>query len=106
MSRQPIARAIETRTLLIFTYHGEERTVEPHILGRSRTGNLMLSGWQRSGDSPGWRNYLVEEIENLTRTAIRFRGARSGYNPADPSFGAVLCRLGVAGEGNTAHARP
>ena len=105
MLRQPIRKAIETRTLLLVTYHGEERVVEPHILGRSLAGNLMLSGWQRSGDAPGWRNFLLDEIEALSRTAIRFRTARGGYNPPDPSFEAVLCRIGETGDGPAAHAK-
>lgn len=106
MQRQQIRKAIETRTVLLVTYHGEERVVEPHILGRSRAGNLMLSGWQRSGEAPGWRNFLLEEIEALGRTAIRFRAARSDYNPADPSFGTVFCRVGAPGEEHAADAKP
>ncbi|MGE0211318.1 MAG: hypothetical protein AB7S41_06460 [Parvibaculaceae bacterium] len=93
MSRRSICRAIETRTVLLVTYHGEKREVEPHIFGQSSAGNPLLSGWQRSGEAPGWRNFVVSEIEALERTVIRFKRPRDGYNPDDPSFGSIACRL-------------
>lgn len=104
MLRQPICRAIRSKTVLIFSYHDEIREVEPHILGLTRAGNLVLSGWQRSGERPGWRNFHVDEIGELTRTVIRFKTVRDGYNPDDNTFDRVICRLEGAPAGRRARA--
>lgn len=96
MFRQPICNSIEKRTVLFLTYQDEAREVEPHILGVSRAGNLVMSGWQRSGERPGWRNFLVPEIEELNRTAIRF-AARESYNSEDSTFERVICRIEASG---------
>ena len=93
MFRQPVKKAIETRTVLIFSYDGEEREVEPHILGVSTAGNVVVCGWQRSGELPGWRNYLLPGVTELTRTAIRFSAPHEGYNPEDSTFARITCRI-------------
>ena len=65
-----IKQALAERRLLQFDYHGYSRQVEPHALGHATEGRLALLAWQISGGSqseppPGWRTFLLGEIESL-----------------------------------------
>lgn len=97
--REIICEAIQNRNLLFFVYKGHERIVEPHLLGeKTETGNIVLNAWQVSGYSesynvPPWRNYLLDEITNLTVLNKTFSGARSGYNAVDKTMSRIICRL-------------
>ncbi len=96
-SEDLLCRAIRERRLVSFVYEGtspSRRTVEPHIIGRSREGHLLLSGWQRTGGSgEGWRNYHVPTMSDLAASDERFAGPRPGYNPDDDTFARILCGL-------------
>lgn len=65
-----LRQALEERRVVQFRYHGYSRRVEPHALGHVTEGRLALLGWQVSGGSaseppPGWRTFLLAEIESL-----------------------------------------
>ena len=93
MSGHLICQAIRTKHLLRFQYANLERLVEPHALGDDREGHLTLRGWQRSGMKPGWRNFLVSKASGFAITEETFRTAHMGYNPSDPFFVRVVCRI-------------
>ena len=40
-----IETAIADRLIIFLRYHGADRTVLPHILGKDRQGHLALSAW-------------------------------------------------------------
>lgn len=70
--REKIAKAIRSRTVLLFRYHGFVRQVEPHALGQITNGRLALLAWQTEGGSeseppPGWRTFVVREIAGLRK---------------------------------------
>jgi hypothetical protein len=93
-----VCDAIRTRRLLRFVYEGYERVVEPHLYGINTANHEMLSaylvgGWSRTDTSAGWRNYLVREMYDVHVLAESFTGARPEYNPDDPAFRQVHCRL-------------
>ncbi|RLQ88995.1 WYL domain-containing protein [Notoacmeibacter ruber] len=60
-----------------FEYDGLKRVVEIHVIGRSRTGDLILFGWQVAGNSSsgnlGWRYFRLSKIEQCSSI-----GGRSG----------------------------
>ena len=93
MSQSVICGAIQSKRVLRFSYRGQPRSVEPHILGHDREGDLILNGWQQSGSRPDWRNFHVAKISGLTTTETTFQGARAGYRRDDDSFHRVLCQL-------------
>ena len=80
-----IKQALAERRLLQFDYHGYSRKVEPHALGHATEGRLALLGWQISGGSaseppPGWRAFLLGEIEALKILRPTFT-PRPDYHP-------------------------
>jgi predicted DNA-binding transcriptional regulator YafY len=84
-----ITQAIASRQLVQITYgNGAEgkRLVEPHLLGTTTTGQAALQGWfvegaSKSGQGPGWRNYLLSRILSIELTQQTFSGPRPGFNP-------------------------
>ncbi|HEU4586341.1 MAG TPA: hypothetical protein VFR95_11355 [Gemmatimonadaceae bacterium] len=93
-----ICQAIRSRRLLIFGYGNAVRVVEPHLYGVNTAGHEALSAWLRPGLSRadpegGWRMYLAEDLRRMQALPEIFRGPREGYNPNDPHFTEVFCRL-------------
>lgn len=93
-----ICTAIARRQLLMFGYADAVRVVEPHLYGRNTAGHDALSAWLRPGQSRadpegGWRMYLVEGLQAVQALPELFDGPREGFNPDDPHFEAVYCRL-------------
>ena len=93
MSEQQIVNAIRHRLVLSISYKNETRTIEPHLLGYDRDGNLTLSAWQTSGLKPGWRDFHVGKLRAMSTTGQTFARARPGYNPMDTTLTRVVCRL-------------
>lgn len=95
-----ICHAIGERQLLMFGYGGAVRVVEPHVYGRNTAGHEALSawmrpGWSRSDPEGGWRMFRLDGIEQLQSLPERFESARPGYNPDDPHFADIFCRVAV-----------
>ena len=93
-----ICDAIRARRLLRFVYDGYERVVEPHHYGVNGAGHEVLSGWLVSGWSssdpePGWRTYLIDQMQGTAALAESFSGTREGYNPNDSRMVRVYCRI-------------
>jgi WYL domain len=79
-----LREALAARSVVTFTYKGQTRTVEPHALGRANDDKPALLAWQTSGGSntkppPGWRVFIVAEIEGLAVTAETFAKPRADY---------------------------
>jgi predicted DNA-binding transcriptional regulator YafY len=91
-----IKRAIEQKQVCSIYYEGDEpggrglREIEPVALGRSKAGNMVLRGWDRTGAShtaykgeqplPSWRLFRVDKISMLKPTRENFTQAQLGYN--------------------------
>ena len=91
-----IKKSIEQRQVCSIYYEGDEpggrglREIEPVALGRSKAGNLVLRGWDRTGAShtaykgeqplPSWRLFRVDKISMLKPTRENFTQAQPGYN--------------------------
>ncbi len=72
-----IRQALREQRVVSFRYHGHARRVEPHALGAVSRERPALLGWQISGGSkseppPGWRTFLLEEMEGLRLTRTKF----------------------------------
>ena len=93
-----ICEAIRRKRLLQFAYDDLTRVVEPHLLGRKTSGNVVLSaylvdGYPESDHEPYWRNFVVDEMEFMVMLDEEFSGPRSGFNPDDKTMVEVFCRL-------------
>ncbi len=80
-----LRQALQERRVVQFRYHGYARLVEPHALGHVTEGRLALLGWQLSGGSaseppPGWRTFVLAEIEWLEPGRKTFT-PRPDYRP-------------------------
>jgi hypothetical protein len=96
-----ICDAIRARRLVRFVYDGYERVAEPHLYGISTANHEVLSaylvgGWSASEGAPGWRKYLVREMDDIQALAESFAGPRPGYNPDDRQMRQIFCRLEAA----------
>jgi predicted DNA-binding transcriptional regulator YafY len=83
-----ICDAIANKKIITFMYiHNDNsgyRTVEPYQIGYNDIGHKALSAWFLSGTSesdagPGWREYLIDNISDVTITEDSFTGDRDEY---------------------------
>jgi hypothetical protein len=89
-----VCRAIREWRLVRLVYKDALRMVEPHLFGFAASEEPMFSGWQVSGRSGvGWRNFHFSGVSGLALTDETFSEPRPDYNPDDPSFARITCRL-------------
>lgn len=103
MSQTMLCGSIKAKRLVRFYYNDDKepgvRTVEPHMVARTKTEAMALSGWYVTGASashsgPGWRTYLLSEISQLVVLDETFAGAREGFKAdGGKSFHDVQCAL-------------
>jgi predicted DNA-binding transcriptional regulator YafY len=79
-----LRQALKEKRVVVFTYHGHARTVEPHALGRGVEDRPVLLAWQTAGGSsseppPGWRVFLLAEIQTIKPTEVTFVKVRPDY---------------------------
>lgn len=80
MNQQKIEQAIRSKSIVEFTYRGNRRIVEPHVLGVIG-GILQVLGYQTDGSSssggiPEWRRFELSRISKLSVTRDSFPGRR------------------------------
>jgi hypothetical protein len=56
----------------------------------------MRPGWSRTNPEGGWRLFHADALERVQTLPELFAGARPDFNPADPHFAEVYCRLAPA----------
>jgi hypothetical protein len=122
-SQSSIIDAINNRKVITIFYAGEKterkgyRTIQPHVLGVSKAGNLVLRAWQEAGDSdgfngigrkprwdhekfnhngvlPGWRLFRVDAIKSFAPTGANFEVIKDSpkpkYNPNDLGMNSII----------------
>ena len=94
---QLITDAINTLQVLKFTYSGIDRVVEPHAIGISRTGKVLLRCFQTLGGhvTPGheWDLCELSKISNLRVSGDSFQGPRPGYRKGDSRMVSIFAQL-------------
>ena len=103
MTLSELCKAIQTRHLVRFYYNLDKepgfRTVEPHMVARTKRGLLALSAWylygaSESHEGQGWRIYLLSGISQVTILQDEFAGPRDSYKAdGGKSFHDVQCGL-------------
>ena len=103
MSVEALCSAIRSRHLVRFYYSGDKaigyRVVEPHMIAYNSLNNLVLSAWFLNGPSesqaaPGWREYLITGISQVSEMVQQFAWPRQGYQPGGGTlFHDVVCEL-------------
>jgi hypothetical protein len=100
MHESVICEALAQRRLLRFRYkeRATDSVVEPYLYGENSAGHLVISAWLVSGETHAasamlWRQYFVHEMHWVEMLAERFGTNRPGYNPTDPHFREIRCRV-------------
>lgn len=94
-----ICEAIRKRQLIEFHYEGHLRIVEPQILGKNKTGNMILSAWQvgghpQSDSKKPWRDYKIVRFSKLRTLKVKFAGPRPGFvKGGGKKFSRIFCEL-------------
>lgn len=96
---QTLADAIQHKRVIEFIYDGCQRIVEPHAVGYSSQGNLLLRCYQVGGQSrsspvPDWRLMTVAKIQNLGVVPNRhFTSPRDDYKRGDSAMATIYAQL-------------
>ncbi|WP_428000136.1 hypothetical protein [Acidovorax sp.] len=98
MHSNTLTAAIQQRRVVVLSYHGYTRTVEPHCVGRGSDGTEKLRCWQTSGGSDsgerqGWKLLNVNEIHGAATTEATFPSARTGYARGDKAMRQIFAQL-------------
>ena len=80
MSKEKLAllnKAIDGKMLVKFNYDTCQRLVEPHLLGETNKGNLILKAYQIAGNTkrskvPCWGSFTIGKIQNLELVETTF----------------------------------
>lgn len=96
--RSTLCNAISDQRIVEFHYRNKKRVVEPHKVGKTTKGNVVLSGYQIEGHGneitpPDWGLYKLSKIDGLTVTDRTFNGPRPNYSPSDQRMSRIYCRL-------------
>lgn len=88
-----LRKAVLGRHLIQFLYEGNTKVLEPHLVAYDMRGHIFLRGWFLRGnqvlDEPGWQNYMLGGMSELTVLPETFAKARLGYNPNDPNYSCI-----------------
>jgi len=88
-----IASAIKSHHQLEFIYRRESQTVEPYCCGIGKDNRGLLSAWQVYGESPGWRQFHVDDMVGLRDNNKVFQPGRVGYPPNDSAMQSVHAHI-------------
>ncbi len=94
-----IQDAIRNHRVLSIEYEPGERIVEPHVLGRSSEGHLLLRAFQVSGESASgephnWKLFRLDRLSAANDSGSEFDGPRAQYNPDDSAMkGGIIERI-------------
>jgi len=81
MNQQLLEQAIQSKSIVEFTYKNHHRVAEPHVLG-VKDGVIQFLGYQVGGSSssggplPEWRRFDLDKIIGLVVTDNKFPGRR------------------------------
>jgi hypothetical protein len=119
VNRNDIVDAIQNRDVVYIYYSGDKtvnrgfRTIEPHVLGKSTAGNLVLRAWQQAGatdsgrpakrtndEIAGWRLFRLDGITTFMKTMKHFvvnqNNVHPNYNPEDSQMSEIIIAINPA----------
>jgi hypothetical protein len=94
-----VRHAIEAREVLEIDYPPGKRYIEPHALGYSADGNVLLRAFQTtgagaSGEHANWKLLRIDRVGAAGLTGSVFSGARPDYRRGDKSMkGGIIAQL-------------
>jgi predicted DNA-binding transcriptional regulator YafY len=94
-----VKSAIEGRTTISLDYYPGARTVEPHALGYSASGDVLLrayqtSGASESGENVNWKLFRLDRAGSVSDGGSSFAGPRPEYRRGDKAMkGGIIAQL-------------
>lgn len=92
-----LINSIKNKNIITFTYSNLPRTAEPHAIGVSRAGNIVLRCYQTEGGHirPGheWDLCDITKIQDLVVQDKSFLNARPNYKKGDKHMTAIYAEL-------------
>jgi hypothetical protein len=94
-----VKHAIEGRQVLEINYPPGKRFVEPHALGYSADGNVLLRAYQiagasASGEHVNWKLFRIDRAGGAGPTGNVFGGPRPDYKRGDSAMkGGIIAQL-------------
>ncbi|HEX5385992.1 MAG TPA: WYL domain-containing protein [Gemmatimonadales bacterium] len=94
---EQLVRATQEHRVVTFMYDGLRRMVEPHMVALHGAGEAVLMGYQtagfsRTGEVPGWRTFIVSEVQDLDVLDRTFPGPRPDFNAAHQELTEIFAR--------------
>jgi hypothetical protein len=92
-----LVRATLDHRVASFTYRGRRRTVEPHLIGLHEAGEALLVAYQTGGESgsgelPGWRTFVLTEIDAVDAEGEMF-SPQPGFTPEAHRMVEIFARV-------------
>ena len=103
-----ISQAIAEMRCLEIYYEPGSRLIEPHAVGYSKDGNVLLRAYQTSGASASgehthWKLFRLDRMMSAHMTADYFIGPREGYKTGDKVMkGGIISELPLRNRMNQA----
>lgn len=94
-----VQHAIEAREVLEINYDPGVRVIEPHAVGYSSSGDILLRAYQTSGASASgehatWKLFRLDRVGSVSKTGDQFDGPRPGYRRGDKAMkGGIASQL-------------
>ena len=94
-----LTAAIQNRRVIQIVYEPGPRIIEPHALGRSTDGNVLLRAYQvegasSSGEHEHWKLFRIDKVQCAEPTGGTFAGPREGYKRGDRHMkGGIIAEL-------------
>jgi hypothetical protein len=99
MSFYTIKEAIRSGLRLRLSLPDGKHIVEPHVLGRNRSGDTLLRAYQirgprQSSAETRWKLIRLDHIDHAVEAGGRFKAPRPDYKPNDATMkGGIIERL-------------
>lgn len=81
--------AIMKRYVIVFSYENMRRVVEPYHVGvlggEIQLHSFQIAGESTSGNTPQWRNFVLNRMTKLKTQDIHF-SVRSSYHPENSHY--------------------
>lgn len=94
-----IRDAIQNRKRLTVTYDPGERLIEPHAVGYSKAGDILLRAYQvdgvsKSGEPENWKLFRLDRMTDASGNGGSFSEPREGYKQNDSAMsGGIIAQL-------------
>lgn len=94
-----ITAAIQAKRCLLINCAPGVRLIEPHTLGRSKDGALLMrayqvSGASASGEPEGWKIFRLDRLTSLEPDDTQSAAPRNGYKRGDKGMrGGIISEI-------------